>query len=205
VRGQLEQASVDEALATALRLDPDCYDAHAIAGAVAIGRRDYEKAIVHLERAIELDPDAYWPAGMVVQAYDALGEREATAAADRRSLARCEKILADEPDHSGALGFLVTSLAGLGDAERAREWTLRALLFDPDNARLHYNLACAMATLLDADTAVDLIEPWIDKVSHGWLLWMRSDNSLDPIREHPRFVALMARGARRLAVEATTP
>jgi hypothetical protein len=30
---------------------------------------------------------------------------------------------------------------------------------------------------------------------------MQRDNSLDPIREHPRFVALMARGARRLTAE----
>ena len=201
VRGLMETAPVDDVLATALKLDPDCYEAHVVAGAAAIGRRDYEKAIVHLERAIELDPDAYWPAGMVVQGYEALGESKATEAANRRALARCEKILADEPDHSGALGFLVTALAGLGHAERAREWTKRALLFDPDNARLHYNLACAMASLGDADTAVDLIEPWIDTVSHGWLLWMRSDNSLDPIREHPGFVALMSRGARRLEAE----
>jgi hypothetical protein len=55
-----------------------------------------------------------------------------------------------------------------------------------------------MSRLQDADTAVDLIEPWIDRVSEGWLLWMQRDNSLDPIRVHPRFVALMARGARRL-------
>jgi TolB-like protein/Tfp pilus assembly protein PilF len=197
VRGLLEREPVDDALATALRLDPDCYEAHALGGAVAIGQRDYAKAIMHLERAIELDPDAYWPAGMVVQAYEALGQREAIMAAERRAMARCEKILADEPDHSGALGFLVTSLAGLGQADRAREWTKRALLFDPDNARLHYNLACAMARLGDADAAVNLIEPWIDRVSHGWVLWMQRDNSLDPIREHPRFVALMARGACR--------
>ncbi len=203
--GMQDQAPADDALATALRLDPDCYDALLVAGAMAIGRREYDKAIAHLERAIELDPDAYWPAGMVAQAYDALGERDATMVADRRALARCEKILGDEPDHSGALGFLVTSLAGLGDADRAREWTTRALLFDPDNARLHYNLACAMAKLGDADTAVDLIEPWIDQVSRGWLLWMRSDNSLDPIREHPRFVALMERGTRRLAAEKAAP
>ena len=198
VRGLLEQEPVDRVLETALKLDPDCYEAHALAGAVAIGKRAYDTAIMHFERAIELDPDAYWPAGMVVQAYEALGEPDATLAAERRALMRCEKILAEEPDHSGALGFLVTSLAGLGQAERAREWTQRALLFDPDNARLHYNLACAMARLQDADSAVDLIEPWIDKVSQGWVLWMQKDNSLDPIREHPRFVALMARGARRV-------
>jgi adenylate cyclase len=203
VRGSLEQDALDEALATALRLDPDCYDAHALAGAVAIGRREYEKAITHLERAIELDPDAYWAAGMVSQAYEALGEPEATAAADRRAMALCERILADEPDHSGALGFLVNSLAGLGDAERAREWTRRALLFDPDNARLHYNLACAMAKLRDVDAAVELIEPWIDRITPGWVLWMQKDNSLDPIRDHPRFVALMERGARRLAAAST--
>jgi adenylate cyclase len=200
-RGRLEMEPIEDVLATALRLGPDCYDARVIAGAVAIGRRDYQGAILHLERAIELDPDAYWPAGMVVQAYEALGEREATLAAERRALALCEKILSDEPDHSGALGFLVTSLAGLGQADRAREWTRRALLFDPDNARLHYNLACAMARLQDADSAVDLIEPWIDKVSHGWVMWMQSDNSLDSIRHHPRFVALMERGARRLTTE----
>jgi len=201
VRGLLEKEPVDDVLDTALRLGPDCYEAQVMAGAVAIGRRRYENAILHLERAIELDPDAYWAAGMVVQAYEALGEREATLAAERRALARCEKILSDEPDHSGALGFMVTSLAGLGQTDRAREWTRRALLFDPDNARLHYNLACAMARLQDADAAVDLIEPWIDKVSHGWVMWMKSDNSLDPIRNHPRFVALMERGARRLTTE----
>ena len=65
-RGLLDGEPVDEVLATALQLDPDCYEARVIAGAVAIGRREYQQAIVHLERAIELDPDAYWPAGMVV-------------------------------------------------------------------------------------------------------------------------------------------
>jgi adenylate cyclase len=200
-RGLLEHDPVDSVLQTALTLDPECYEAHALAGAVAISRRQYADAVRHFERAIEIDPDAYWPAGMVVQAYDALDRPEATLAAERRALAVCEKILADEPDHSGALGFLVTSLAGLGQADRAREWTRRALLFDPGNARLHYNLACAMARLNDADATVDLIEPWIDKVSQGWVLWMQRDNSLDGVRSHPRFVALMERGTKRFLAE----
>ena len=203
VRGGLEQEPVDPVLETAFRLDPDCYEAHVIAGAIAISRREYAPAIHHLERAIELDPEAYWPAGMVTQAYAGLGEGEAHIAAARRAVALCEKILAEEPDHGGALGFLVTSLVDLGQGERAREWSRRALLFDPDNVRLHYNLGCAMAQLRDADSAVELISPLLDKVTHGWFMWMQQDNSLDPIRDHPRFVAMIARGAQRFAQPAT--
>jgi adenylate cyclase len=196
-----ESQVADEALATALHLNPDCYEALIMAGALAIARREHAKAIPYFERAIEIDPDAYWPAGMVVQAYSALGDSGATLAAARRALATCERILADEPDHSGALGFLVTSLADLGDADRARAWATRAMLFDPENARLHYNIACGMAQLGDADMAVDLIEPWLDRVAVGWVRWMQQDNSLDPIRDHPRFAALMERGARRIERE----
>ena len=74
---------------------------------------------------------------------------------------------------------------------------LRAVLFDPDNTRLHYNLGCAMAALGDADAACDLLDGVIDKVNASWLLWMGTDNSLDPIRDHPRFVALMAKASER--------
>ncbi len=196
----IDEAATD-ALTTAFRLDPNCYDAHLTAGSLNIFQRNYEKAITHFERAIEIDPDAYWPAGMVSQAYEAIGDTVAAVAAHRRALALCERILADEPDHGAAMGFLVTSLASLGLADRAREWARRALLFDPDNVRLHYNLACAMATLEDADMAVALMDPLIDKVGPGALRWFQSDNSLDQIREHPKFVALSERIARRLAAE----
>ena len=55
-----------------------------------------------------------------------------------------------------------------------------------------------------AELASDLVGPLIDRVSHGYLRWMQSDNSLDPIREHPRFAALMQRAADRLAREDST-
>lgn len=194
-------AALNGALATAFRLDPDCYDAHLVAGSAGLMQRDYERAIWHYERAIAIDPDAYWPAGMVSQAYDALGDAQAAAAAHRRLLTQCERILAEEPDHGAAMGFLVTALASLGQADRARDWTRRALLFDPDNMRLRYNLACAMATLKDADLAVELMDPLIDKAGSGALRWFQQDNSLDPVRQHPRFVALAERLARRLAAE----
>jgi len=173
----------------ALALDPQCYDAHLCAGYIALGRQKYEDAIRHFERANELDADAYRPAGMVVQAYEAIGDIEGALAASRRVKVRCEKLLRFEPDHSGALGFLVTALADLGESERAREWAKRAVLFDPDNLRLHYNVACGMVKV-DPDYACALLEDIVPRVALGWLRWIDIDTSLDPIREMPRFKAL---------------
>jgi adenylate cyclase len=183
----------------ALRLDPNSYDAHLFAGYMSLGQQRPEDAIRHFETACALDAEAYRPAGMVVQAYEAVGDEEGALSASRRCLARCERLLHVEPDHSGAMGFLVSSLADLGEAERALEWTKRAVLFDPDNVRLHYNLACAMSKLGEADKAVDLLEGIVGKINPGWAKWIEIDNSLDPIRDHPRYQAF------RGALSATTP
>ena len=185
-------------IVTALRLDPDCFEANMIAGHIYIGQHQWEAAVQYLEIACTLDQDAYRPAGMVIQAYSGLGDHDNALAAARRALARCEKILAIEPDHGGALGFFVMALVELGEVDRAREWTRRAVLFDPDNIRLQYNLGCAMATLGDAHAACDLLDGVIDKVNVSWLLWLNVDNDLDPIRDHPRFVAVMAKARKRL-------
>ena len=204
LRGANKDLGVGEPyIITALRLDPDCFEANLFAGYVYISQHRWEEAIYHLEIACTLDQDAYRPAAMAMQAYSGLGDRDNASAAARRTLARCEKILAIEPDHGGALGFFVTSLVELGELDRAREWTRRAVLFDPDNTRLHYNLGCAMATLGDADAACDLLEGVIDKVNASWLLWMVADNDLDPIRAHPRFVTLMAKASERQKLLAT--
>ena len=190
---KMELGAGEPYIRTALKLDPECFEANLFAGYIYINQRRWEDAVRHLEIACTLDPNAFRPAGMVVQAYSGLGDRENELAAARRTKVRCEKILAVEPDHGGALGFFVTALADLGEGDRAREWTRRAVLFDPENTRLHYNLACAMATLRDADAACDLLDGVVHKVTAGWLLWMDADNSLDPIRANPRYVALMAR------------
>lgn len=201
VRGSSQDLTVGmPAVETALRLDPNCYEAHMVAGNIAIIRRDFRAAIIHFEHALALDPDAVRPAGMVVQAYQGANEHENALAASRRAQARCEKVLAVEPDHSTALSFFVNALADLGEADRAREWARRAVLFDPDNSRLIYNVGCAMSGLKDADAAIDLIDPLVDKVSAGWIVWMESDNSLDAIREHPRFIAMMKRARARFGM-----
>jgi adenylate cyclase len=138
---------------------------------------------------------------MAQQAYAALGDRENVRAAARRTQAQCERLLETEPDHPRALSFLVIALADLGETERAHEWAKRAVLFDPDNTRLQYNLACGMVILGDLEFACELLEGIIDKISAGYVRWMQTDNSLDPLRAHPRFIAALARGAARFPQE----
>ena len=181
----------------ALKLDADCFDAHVQAGYACIGLRQFENAVAHFEKAIAIDPDSYYPAGMVIQAYEALGDAENLKAAARRLLARVEAIVAVEPDHGAALGMGVRALASLGEIERAQEWTDRAVMLDPDNARLRYNLACAMATVGAGDAAADLLDPIIMTMSDGLLQWMDKDNDFDLIRNEPRFVNMMERGRAR--------
>ena len=191
----------------ALALDPDSYDANLLAGYYNIQQELWAQSIPFFEKACDLDPDAVRPAGMVTQAYRGIGDHAKILAAARRSLARCERTLAQEPDHSNALGFFVSALGELGENDRAKLWAGRIDLFDPDNTRLRYNVACGMAQLGEAETACDLLDRVVDRVSGGWLEWIEKDNSLDPIRQHPRFVALVdtlqARKAQLVAEEAS--
>ena len=174
----------------ALALDPESYDANLLAGYYNIQQEKWADAIPYFEKACALEPDAVRPAGMVVQAYRAVGDEPKALAASRRTLARCERTLAQEPDHSNALGFFISTLGELGERDRAKLWASRIDLFDPDNTRLRYNVACGLAQLDEADAACGLLERVVDRVSGGWLEWIEKDNSLDPIRKHPRFIAL---------------
>ena len=186
----------------ALRIDPDCYEANLFIGYIHLARNDYEDAIRSYEKAIALVPGAVRPCGMVVQAYEAIGDKVNMLAAARRTLAACEKVLEAEPDHSEALGMMISALSDLGEADRAHDWARRAMLFDPDNTRMLYNIGCAMAGLREVDAACDLFDRVVPVVNAGWLSWMEKDTSLDPIRNAPRFIALMETAkARWTAVE----
>jgi adenylate cyclase len=188
-------------VATALRLDPNCYEAHLINGYLRLGARQFHAAIESFEEAARLDENAYRPLGMALQCYDAIGDRAGLEDAARRTVVRCERLLAIEPDHSGALGFFTSALADLGERDRARRWANWALLFDEDNIRMQYNVACCLAGMDEADKekATEILERVTAVVTAGWLKWMDTDSSLDPVRDRPRFKAMMARAKARFA------
>ena len=52
--------------------------------------------------------------------------------------------LSRDPDNGAALAYGALSFAAIGNVSRAREWIDRALMLDPDNMYMRYNLAWAV-------------------------------------------------------------
>jgi adenylate cyclase len=78
------------------------------------------------------------------------------------------------------------------------------LLIDPDNLNMRYNCACSLSGQLgDGDGALDLLAA---RATVGDVNYAKMDRDLDPIRDHPRFVAMLeAAEARLAAADAPTP
>lgn len=184
----------------AVRLDPESYEVNCAAARCYTAMRRYDDAIRHYEKATTLNDRDFWACGMAIQCYEAKGDREGMKRIARHTLERVERIIAAEPDHTAAMSFGITALVALGDKERAMVWTEHALLLaPPDDMNLRYNLACEMAALGEVDRALDLLESIIAKYQIEQYHWMKIDTTLDGIREHPRFKAMIAAAEARLA------
>jgi adenylate cyclase len=182
---------------TALRLDPDGHFTNYVAGALALAQRRFADSVRHHEAAIAADDTDVSSAAMVFQCRMAMGQVEAAMAAARETVARAEKAIAAEPDSGSPLAYGVGALNALGEKERAKAWTEHALLLDPEDAMLRYNLACCMAQAGETDYALDLLDWALRESGAQNYHWAKSDSDLDPLREHPRYKAIMEeQGAR---------
>lgn len=193
-----------EAAVRAVKLEPNSYVANRVAGLCCMGLRRYDDAIRYFEVAVNAMESDFTAAVFVVQSYQAKQDKARIRPAAARAMARIEKIVSDEPGHSRAIGLGVYILAILGEKERAIEWATRARLIDPDNANLHYNLACAMATLGECDRALTILEGVSDRSSPGMLSWIEADSDLDPIRSDPRYEPMIEKARARLAAAAAS-
>lgn len=198
-RGRLEEACREDE--RGLSIDPDCYEARVSAGRNCILVRRHREALAHFERAAELIETEYVASAMQVQCHQAMGDLASAQDAARRAMVRIERLIASEPDHGSAMGHGAGALALLGEVGRAKEWAERAILLDPENTNLQYNLACAMALAGEHDTAIDYLQTLYSNadVRMELIRWAEHDNDLDPLRSHPRFVALMESVRERFA------
>ncbi|HXL99502.1 MAG TPA: adenylate/guanylate cyclase domain-containing protein [Rhizomicrobium sp.] len=195
----------DEALAEigkALRLDPESYEVNRAAGRLFYSMRRIEDAIRHLEKAAALMETDYWAAGMISPCYKAIGDQDGARRAAQRALVRTEKLVAQDPNNGSAMGFAIGALATLGEGARAKDLIHRAMLLDPDNMNMRYNLACAVINDLgDVEGGLDLLVPLYETIPTELVTWGKTDPDLDPVRDHPRFKAMIDAAEARLAAK----
>ncbi len=193
----------DACLQIALRLDPESYEANDTAGDLHFRRQRFVEAAPHYEKAVILAESEVGCAAMLVTCYTALGDHENLRRAAKITVERAERALAREPSNCAAMSWGVAGLAALGERDRARDWSRRAMLIDPDNLLMRYNLACALsAQRLDIEGAMELLGRFFETTPEGLLKHAKIDPDLDPVREDPRFIDMVAKADARLAAEA---
>ena len=196
-----EEKRHDEAsreIEIALRLDPESQQVNKCAGVLRFRQQRLKESIRYFEKAVALEEGDFGSAGMLITCYTAIGNREAARRAAEITLARAEKVLAHDPNNGSAMGHGSDALAVLGKGERAKEWMGRALLIDPENLSMRYNFVCALANhLKDTEAALEMHGPAFEKMGTGLINHAKIDPDLDPLREHPRFKAMLAAAERR--------
>jgi adenylate cyclase len=94
----------------------------------------------------------------------------------------------------------------LSEAERAKEWTDRALLIDPGNMVMRYNFACGFAVhLKDTAAALAILGPVVQKATPVFLDHVKIDPDIDPLRGDPRFQAMIAEAEAEARLAAANP
>jgi len=193
----------DEAAAeidVALRLDPESYEVNRSAAYLRFRQQRLDEAIRYYAKAMTLMETDLNSGSMLLTCHTAVGNSQAARRVAQITLSRTEKTLAQDPNNGTALAYGAVALAALAEAERAKDWIDRALLIDPDNMNARYNFACIMTTYLkDSEAALKLIAPVFETLAIGFLNHAKADPDLDPLRDDPRFKAMIAAAETRLA------
>ena len=71
---------------------------------------------------------------------------------------------------------------------------------DPDNFTMRWNLVCALSRYLrDKEAAIELLSNFIDRAPPPMVKYLRLDTDLDPLRDDPRFEAMVRAQEDRVA------
>jgi len=198
-QGQQQQATAE--IETAVRLDSESWEVNHEAARLYFRQGRTSDAIPHFEKAASLQETDWHNAMMLMTCYNGTSDAGQMMRAARLTAERTEKAIARDPSNSTVLAAGANALALLGEKQRARDWIDRALLLDPDNNIMRYNLACALSARLDdRDGAIDVLARYFEQASATHIRHAEVDPDLDPVRDQPRFKELLAGAKARLAV-----
>ena len=176
----------------AMRLDPKSFEAAYFYARACMAQGKAEEATKWYERAVAVRPDDFATLALLAETYKGLGRNEDSIRAARRAYDAARKHLELNPDNPRALYMGAAALTFLGESEKSRDWNRRALAMEPDDPSVLYNIACNFAQEGQADEAIAALGRAIDRGFGHWK-WIEHDGSLDTLRSHPAFKALLSR------------
>jgi len=197
-----DHKNADKELREAVRLGPNSWEVNREAARLMFRRDRMGDAILYFEKASQLMDTDFHSCLMLQTCYLGEGDEGAALQSAQRTLERAEVALQKDPTNGAALAAGASSLIMIGEVERAKDWLQRALLLDPDNLMVRYNVACSLTFRnSDLDGAIELLRPYFEGVdSPGQVRHAEIDPDMDPLREDPRFVEMVTAAKKRLEI-----
>ena len=187
-----------EALLTGLErvfeMDPEHPEALLYAGWSYMAQGIPERGLPLLRRLVERDPAEYMGASYLSTCYEMLGQEFKEAG--RVAIDRAIEFLRRHPGREGAhaRSIMATVLVQIGSpAEEAVQQARMAVESEPDDGRLHYNLACTYARLGQVDEAIAELKAGVAPLSTFLGDWPVRDPDMANVRDHPEFVKLFGK------------
>ena len=194
-RGQVLSLSqkhkqAEEEFEAAIRLDPGLFEAYYLYARDCFAQGKLEKTLNLFEKASEVSPEDYQSPLLSAPIYEKLGRKAKADSTRRRGVRVVEERLRLNPGDVRALYMGANGLIALGETEKGLEWASLALVMDPNEPMVLYNVACIYSVAGKTEDALDYLERAAKK-GLSQREWCEQDSDLDPLRDHPRFKALL--------------
>lgn len=190
LQGRFQEST--EAFQRAIALNPDSFEAHYFYARACVHQGDYAAAARLFEQAARIDPDDYQSAAFLPQVLRELERSTEEITWRDEAIRRGLKRLELQPDDVRAMYLLGVLFAKSGNLDKARELADQVMALEPAASVVQYNLACLYAQCGEIEKGLDCLEASSAQglANRGWVL---HDSDLAPLREHPRFQAILQR------------
>jgi DNA-binding SARP family transcriptional activator len=175
----------------AIRINPYLFEAYYFFARTFFSCGDMARAAELFQAATQLRQEDFQSPMLLGTALRALGREDAAREAARSGIRRAEQILVLNPHDGRALSLGAGALIDDGQAERALEWSGRALKLYPEDTSALVNSACVHSRLDQRDEALDLLERAFAR-GCGKRDWVENDPDYSNLHGEPRFHRLLS-------------
>jgi adenylate cyclase len=179
-----------ESFKRAIELDPLLYEAWYLFARSRFAEGELKEAARLFEKAAEVQPDEFQATCLAATAFTALGDTENTKRVAAKGVLRAERHLSLNPEDTRAWTLGGSTLADIGEHERAIEWINKAIEIAPDDVSVLHNAGCFFASNGDTERALDCFEKRLAQADI-YQAWIDNDTDFDSIRNNPRFLKML--------------